>query len=154
MIELRSMIGCSVKSTRLSLLPSLSPYKSLKRPLTMEICREPLSMSQTHQSDNGRVQLSPQAKQEVIDETIWGDVFLETSTLGDIARRLQIYIWHLKSNSRIVSQNWSFREYPTPVKSLFTERKRRKSYAGILSHTAKWVTAPWIGSVQFKSIHW
>ena len=86
MIELRSMIGCSVKSTRLSLLPSLSPYKSLKRPLT--ICREHLSMSQTHQSDNGRVQLSPQRKQEVIDETIWGDVFLETATLGDIVRRL------------------------------------------------------------------
>ena len=82
MIELRSMIGCSVKSTRLSLLPSLSPYKSLKRPLTMKIFREPLSMSQTHQSDNGRVQLSPQAKQEVIDETIWGDVILETATLG------------------------------------------------------------------------
>ena len=48
----------------------------------MEICREPLLMSQTHQSDNGRVQLSPQAKQEVIDETIWGDVILETATLG------------------------------------------------------------------------
>ena len=63
-----------------------------KRPSTMKICREHLSMSQTHQSDNGRVELSPQTKQEVIDETIWGDVFLETATLGDKVRRLWINI--------------------------------------------------------------
>ena len=44
-------------------------------------------MSQTHQSDNGGVQLSPQAKKVVIDETIWGNVILETATLGDIVRR-------------------------------------------------------------------
>ena len=53
-----------------------------KRPLAMKICREHLSMSQMHQSDNGRVQLSPQAKQEVIDETIWGDVFFRNRHPG------------------------------------------------------------------------